>query len=249
MSATTARVGLIIPSSNRMVEQEMARFFPPGVTLHVARLRMTGPHHVPLDQLLPRIEDATRTLTDAKCDVVAFHCTATSMEEGMAGEERVLAAVARAGAPQVTSTATAIRRAFDVLGARRIVLLTPYSAHVTEEEAGFLREAGYEVVHARGFAMKGSDEYCATPPQFWRDRALEAARPDADVYFLSCANISVFPVIEEIEQKLGRPVVTSNQAVIWEALSLLGITDRRNCHGRLFDSLDAKNSAATRVPA
>ena len=149
----------------------------------------------------------------------------------------------------MTTTASAIRHAFDVLGARRIVLLTPYSAHVTEEEAGFLREAGYEVVHARGFAMKGSDEYCATPPQFWRDRALEAARPDADVYFLSCANISVFPVIEEIEQKLGRPVVTSNQAVIWEALSLLGINDRRNCRGRLFDSLAAKNSAAARVPA
>ena len=121
----TSRVGLIIPSSNRMVEQEMARFFPPGVTLHVARLRMTGPHHVPLDRLLPRIEEATRTLTDARCDVVAFHCTATSMEEGMAGEERVLAAVARAGALRATSTATAIRGAFDALGARRIVLVTP----------------------------------------------------------------------------------------------------------------------------
>src|ERR1700752_1631862 len=129
----TSRVGLIIPSSNRMVEQEMARFFPASVTLHVARLRMTGPHHVPLDQLLPRIEDATRTLTDAKCDVVAFHCTATSMEEGMAGEERGLAAVGRAGGPQVTSTATALRRAFDTLDAHRIVLVTPYSQHTTDE--------------------------------------------------------------------------------------------------------------------
>jgi len=52
----TLRIGLIIPSSNRMVEQEMARFVPPDVTLHVARLRMTGPHHAPLAQLLPRIE-------------------------------------------------------------------------------------------------------------------------------------------------------------------------------------------------
>ena len=59
----------------------------------------------------------------------------------------------------------------------------------------------------------------------------------------------MFPVIEEIEQKLGRPVVTSNQAVIWEALSLLGIDDRRNCRGRLFDSLAVKNSAAAHVPA
>src|SRR5712671_3286968 len=108
----TARVGLIIPSSNRMVEQEMTRHVPPGVCLHVARLRMTGPHHAPIDQLLPRIEDAARTLVDARCDVVAFHCTATSMQEGMDGETRVLAALARAGAPRATTTATAIRNAF-----------------------------------------------------------------------------------------------------------------------------------------
>jgi maleate isomerase len=93
------------------------------------------------------------------------------------------------------------------------------------------------VLHARGFALNGSDEYCATPPQFWRDRVVEAARPDADAYLVSCANISVFPVIDEIEQTLGRPVVTSNQVVIWHALSLLGIADRRNCCGRLFESL------------
>jgi maleate isomerase len=176
-------------------------------------------------------------LLDARCDVVAFHCTANSTSEGTVGEAKLLSALLHAGAAHVTTTATAIRHALDVLGAHRLVLLAPYSAHTTAEEAGFLREAGYEVVHARGFAMAGSDEYCATPPQFWRDRALEASRPDADAYFLSCANISVFPVIEEIEQKLARPVLTSNQAVIWEALSLLNIGDRSNCRGRLFDHL------------
>jgi maleate isomerase len=244
----TARIGLIIPSSNRMVEQEMVRHVPPGVTAHVARLRMTGAHKVTLDDLLPQVVAAASTLTDARCDVVAFHCTANSTSEGVAGEAKLLGALREAGATHVTTTASAIRQAFDALGARRIVLLTPYSAHVTEEEASFLGEAGYDVVHARGFALKGSDDYCATPPHFWRDRALEAARPQADVYFLSCANISVFPVIEEIEQKLDRPVVTSNQAVIWHALSLLGIADRRNCRGRLFDHLGAVSTAA-RVPA
>jgi len=239
----TARIGLIIPSSNRMVEQEMVRHTPPDVQAHVMRLRMTGVHNVPLDQLMPRVEEATAALTDARCDVVAFHCTANSMSEGLEGEAKLLDAVRRAGAAHATTTATAIRHAFDALGARRIVLITPYSARTTEEEAEFLHKAGYEVLHARGFALKGSDEYCGTPPQFWRDRAVAAARPDADAYLISCANISVFPVIEVIEQKLARPVVTSNQVVIWEALSLLGVSDRRNCRGRLFDRLNAAEPA------
>src|SRR6202035_3954997 len=131
----TARVGVIIPSSNRMVEQEMVQAFPAGVQPHVTRLRMTGPNRAPLAAVLPRIEEATRALTDARCDVVAFHCTANSMDEGRSGEERLLATMAGAGARQATTTATAIRRALDALGARRMVLLTPYSQQVTDHEA------------------------------------------------------------------------------------------------------------------
>jgi maleate isomerase len=230
----TTRIGLIIPSSNRMVEQEMVRFVPADVQAHVARLRMTGPHHMPLEELLPHIEEAARTLVDAKCEVVAFHCTATSMEEGMAGEERVLAAVQRAGARHALSTATAIRRALKVLGSRRIVLVTPYSAKTTHEEAEFLRSAGYEVVYAKGYDLGGSDAYCATPAEFWRERVIEAARPAADGYFLSCANISAFDVIEAIERALDRPLITSNQAVLWDALCRLGRSGHGVCPGRLF---------------
>jgi maleate isomerase len=241
----TQRIGLIIPSSNRMVEQEMVRHLPPGAVAHVARLRMTGAHRVPIAQLLPRVEDAAATLIDARCEVVAFHCTANSTAEGLAGEAKLAAALRHAGAPKVTTTASAIRGALDALRARRIVLVTPYSAHTTAEEAAFLKAAGYDVVDARGFALKGSDEYCAAPAHFWRDRALEAARPDADAYLISCANISVFPVIETIEQQLGRPVVTSNQAVLWHALWMLGESDRRHCPGRLFDALGKTEMART----
>ena len=92
----TARVGIIIPSSNRMVEEEMVQAFPAGVQPHVTRLRMTGPNRAPLAAVLPRIEEATRALTDARCDVVAFHCTANSMDEGRGGEDRILASIATA---------------------------------------------------------------------------------------------------------------------------------------------------------
>lgn len=245
----TARVGLIIPSSNRMVEQEMIHAFPADVQPHVTRLRMTGPNRMGHDQLIPRVAEATRALADAKCDVVAFHCTANSMEEGQGGEVRIRAAVADAGVRHATTTATAIRRALDALGARRIVLVTPYSQAVTDHEAEFLNEAGYDVIHAKGHALAGSDAYCGTPSAVWRDRVLDVARPDADVYFLSCANISVFSIIEELESRLGRPVISSNQAVIWDALERLQWTDRRGCPGRLFAAAAIAEQAPVAQPA
>jgi maleate isomerase len=231
----TARVGLIIPSSNRMVEQEMVPAFPPGVTAHVTRLRMTGANRLAFDELLPRIEEAACTLMDARCDVVAFHCTANSMQGGKAGEDDILAVLARTGAARATTTITAIARAFDALAAKRIVLITPYSASTTEHEAEFLRHAGYDVISAHGFALARSDAYCSTPPQLWRDRVLAAACAGADAYLVSCANISVFSTIADVEARLGRPVVTSNQAVIWDALRLLGWRAPSSRLGSLFD--------------
>ena len=99
------------------------------------------------------------------------------------------------------------------------------------------------MLFAKGFALAGSDAYCATPAEFWRDRVIEARRGDADAYLVSCANISVFGVIEELEGRLGRPIVTSNQAVIWDALRLIGWQETRGCPGRLFDTLTAQEPA------
>jgi maleate isomerase len=147
----------------------------------------------------------------------------------------VLEALARAGAPQALTTAGAIERALAALGARRIGLITPYSAETTAHEAAYLRAAGFDMVHAQGFALGGSDAFCATPSEFWRQKVLEAARPDIDAWLVSCANISVFGVIDELEQRLERPVVTSNQAVLWDAVCRVDVRDRAPIPGRLAE--------------
>ena len=223
VNAQPRRVGLIIPSSNRMVEQEMVHHYPDGVTVHVNRLRMTGTQKVPLAKLRPRIVDAAAALTDAKCEVVTFHCTANSTDEGPAGEALILAALKEAGARTASSTATAVRRALDVFGAKLIVLITPYTQAVTDHEAEFFKGIGVEVLTAKGYALGGSDQYCATPPSFWRDACIEHRHAKADLYFLSCANISAFDAIEELERRLERPVISSNQVVVWDQIAGHGL--------------------------
>ena len=172
LTTMNARVGLIIPSSNRMVEQEMVHAFPDGVHPHITRLRMTGPNRMGHDQLIPRVEEATRALADAKCDVVAFHCTANSMEEGQDGEARILATVAGSGARHATTTATAICRALDALGARKIVLITPYSQATTDHEAEFLQGR-----RLRGHLRQGLRP--GRQRRLLRDAAAGLARPGA----------------------------------------------------------------------
>jgi maleate cis-trans isomerase len=234
-----ARIGQIVPSSNRLTEPQMRRYAPSGVEVHVTRLRMTGAHHVPLAELLPRIEEATGALDDAHCDVIVFNCTASSMEAGLSGEEQVLATMRTATRAAVATTASATLAALSVLGLRRVALFSPYVSTTHAHEVAFLGEAGVEVVGGQCLGLEGGDAYLQVAPSEWLELVVRATPPAADGVFLSCTNIHAPPIIEQLETALTRPVVTSNQAVLWHALRACSVQDPVMGLGRLFE-LDPK---------
>src|SRR5665213_360198 len=119
-----ARVGFIIPSSNRMVEPQMQRFMPPGVVPHFTRIGMTGRHKAPLAELLPRILDAAVLLADSKCDVTVLQCTGTSMSGGVDEEKRIIREIEKATGRPAISAASSLTAAFTTLGARRLVFIS-----------------------------------------------------------------------------------------------------------------------------
>lgn len=230
-----ARIGFIIPSSNRMVEEQAWRLLPHDIIPHVTRLAMTNRHKVPLDQLLPRIEQATALLADSDCDVMVLQCTGTSMSGGVAMEAQVLAAMEKVSGRPALSAASSLVSAFTTLKARKMVFISETRQDEHEQKLKFLHEAGYNILADRAVGLSGSTEYCSAPPQLWFDEAMKLRRDDADLYFISCANIRSIDIIEDLERALGRPVVTSNQAAFWCALRRIGITDRLPGLGRLFD--------------
>ncbi len=213
------RVGFIIPSSNRRFEPEAAAFLPGGIVPHIARARMTGAQKAAPEIMEQRILDAARSLADARCELVFLHCTAHSTELGPEGEHRLVETMRQATGVPGAATGLAIRAALDALGARRIAVVTPYDVATTNEEVRYLQACGFEVVHVRAYDLAGSDAFCSTPPEFWRETVIaerEACAP-ADAVLLSCANIRCLESLDEIEAAAMRPVVTSNQAALWFA--------------------------------
>lgn len=233
LNEVRARFGLIIPSSNRMAEPHAWRYTPPDVMPHVARLRMTGPYFMGLKNLLPKVERAAATLADAKCDPIVFHCTANSMADGLAGEEKISAAIKNSTGSKAITTASATLDAFKYLKVSRIVLISPYTRPSHEHELDFLNEAGFDIVGERNLNLSGSDEYCTFPVKKWVSEVTKMQNDDAEAYFISCANIRAIEGIEKLESILERPVVTSNQLVIWKALRTAGINDSLPGLGRL----------------
>src|SRR4026207_1207933 len=205
------RIGLIIPSSNRLTEPQFNAYLPSGVGVHVTRLRMTGKFRKPRSELKPSLVEAAQAISDVKPGVIVFHCTANSMESGLAHEKALVEIIEEAsGCPTIT-TAQAITQAFDQSGIKKLVLISPYVQATNQLEVNYLSETGYTVLHEKGLALE-SQAYSTITPEEWKHVVKENLRADADGYFLSCTNTRMIETIADLERDLGKPVINSNQA-------------------------------------
>jgi maleate cis-trans isomerase len=229
-----ARIGFIIPASNRMVEPQMARYAPTGVVPHFMRLRMTNQYKRPLPEMLPAILSAAAHLMDSQCDIIVFQCTGTSMSGGVDMDNYVVSEIAKASKRPAISTASAVQAALSTLGARRLVFISETEQAGHDKKVKFLKEAGFELLADKAACLSGTDEYCVTPPRYWYDMAMSLRNDAADATFISCANISSIDMIADLERDLNKPVITSNQAALWCALRTLGLTDVVPNLGSLF---------------
>ena len=228
-----ASIGLIIPSSNRLTEPQFNAYAPPGVGIHVTRLRMTGKFRKPLSELKRPLVEAAEALSDVKPGMIVFHCTANSMESGLAHEKAIIEIIEQAsGCPTIT-TAQAITQAFNRFGIKKLVLISPYVKATNQLEVNYLTETGFTVLHEVGLGLE-PHAYSKVTPQEWRSIVKENTRTDADGYFLSCTNTRMIEAIEDLEKDLDKPVINSNQATIWACLKKLGIPHTNKRLGRLF---------------
>ena len=226
-----AKLGMMLPSSNTIAEPQIAAMLPPGVSLHTTRLRLRSGREAL--GMLERLEEGTQLMADGAVDRLIFHCTAVSMHSPEIPGEITRRMAAITDIP-LTITSEAIVEALGVLGARNIVLMTPYDQATNDREVRFLAHHGINVLRERGLGIDGGVEMAAVEPQQWFDETLALRDPAAEAYFISCTTIRSADVIDALEDALGKPVLTSNQAMLWRALRDTGINDRIAGFGRLL---------------
>jgi maleate cis-trans isomerase len=239
MTQPSARIGLIIPSVNTYSEPQFNHFAPSGLGIHVARARVAGQWKRPLPDMKDEIAGAARLLADAHPDAIVFHCTDTSMTQGPQGEGKILDIVKDATGIEAMATSRLVLDALQTLGMTKVVLLTPYTSN--KAVIDYLTAAGITVV--QDVALKlAPKNFGDVTPQDWARLAKENDRSEADGIFLSCTNTRQIEAIADIEQMLGKPVVNSNQAVLWGAVKRLsakvGPLQPMPQLGRLMQSLN-----------
>lgn len=236
-----ARIGLIIPSVNRMTEPQFNHYAPEGLGIHIARGRVAGQPARTVAELTDEIAHAAGTLADAGPDLIVFHCTHTSMKEGADGERRILDLIRRTTGIEALSTSSLVNDALHALGLKNLVVLSPYMSNAPI--IAYLGAAGIKVVRDVALQCKTAADFEAITPQRWVELAKENDTPEADGIFLSCTNTTQIEAVAAIEQALGKPVVNSNQAVLWGCLkrlkAKLGETPDMPELGRLMHTIDS----------
>ena len=229
-----ARLGFILMSTDLASEADFFDMAPDGVAVHFTRLK-TDDHttNETLSRHIAGMADAAACIQpDLKPDVVSYSCTSGSIVNG---EKRVMAEI-RKGAPWarpmclVTGVVDALRE----LGAKKLVVGTPYLDEVNTAEAEFLVQKGFDVLDIQGLNLSTGTEMGRVTPAYWKGFATQIDQPMADAIFLSCGGIRALEVAEEIEEATGKPVVTSNQAQFWSCLRRAGIRDEIRGFGRIF---------------
>lgn len=233
------RLGMLLPSSNAVAEPEIAGMLPFGVSLHTTRLRLVGSAKEDLLGMAANLSEASELLADARVDKIVFNCTAVSTFDPEMGEslQRQIEEATRIPA---TTTSAAIVAGLKAISAKKVVLITPYIEEINKREIEFLSHHGIEVVGQTGLGLVDGATMGSIEPGEWYRIVMANRQPDADAYFLSCTAIRVASVIESLESSLGKPVVTSNQAMTWHCLRTSGIQDELRGLGALCASYSDK---------
>lgn len=231
------RIGLFVPSSNTTLEPEFYRVLPPHVTLHVARLFLTKIEPGSIEAILKDLESQARNLTSADVDVLVLGATAPSFLKGLGYDKSVIERIEAASGKVATTTTTALVQALQHLDISRFVLASAYDDEVNAIASAFFKQSGFEVLDAQGLSVVDNIKVGRLPASTAIDLVRKVDRPDAQAIVLSCTNWRSMEVIEQLEQELGKPVLSTTQVSIWAALRMIGETQSIEGYGRLLRRL------------
>jgi maleate isomerase len=225
----TARVGLLVPSSNTVMEGDFHAALPRDVAVVTGRMLLKS---VDPDEELVMLSryatPAAEAVGTAAPDVVVLGCTSASALLGE-GEERQLCdrLAAAAGAPTI-SLMDAVREALERRAPRAVFVFTPYVDELTREVAGSIEAAGHAVAGAAGLGISENLRIGAIEPGELVPLAQKhVPESGADLVFVSCTNLRAFEAQAALQSALGAAVLTSNQAALEAVATRLGVSLRR----------------------
>ena len=234
-SAIKYRIGLVALSTDLTLEKDITRLIPEqDVCFYTSRVEFINPVTPEnLRKMQPHIADAARMiLTNQPLASICYGCTSAS---ATLGDEAVTASL-HEGKPDTPSTNPALAgvTAAQALGVQKLALLTPYPEAASQKLADYFAQKGCDIISHHCLNIADDRDIARVNEDDLINMAEQIDQPEADAIFLSCTALPAVAIINRLEDRLGKPVITSNQAMIWMALRLAGCDHQAPQGGKLF---------------
>jgi maleate isomerase len=240
--AVRSRIGVMVPSTNTTFEADFQMVAPRDVTIHGQRMWLTNDAagEAGMDRMNTEIEVGARYLATAKVDVIAYGCTTGSFYKGPGWDRDMLGLMERVAGVPAVATAPSVVEALRFFGAKRISVATPYPEWNNRQLRAYLEALDFDVLNVEGeprAAKSGNQGINDQDPEDVLRFASGVCKSEADALLCSCTAWRSLEVVTELERRVGKPVVTSNQASIWAAFRKAGITRPTKGFGELLAHL------------
>jgi maleate isomerase len=236
-----AKWGVIIPSTNTVVEHDLYAIRPKGITFHSGRMYLeTGDlssdeaFKALLGLINTSIKIAVRDVLTCEPDYLVMGMSAETFWGGKEGGQRFTERLEEMSGLRIATGAGACEAAVRVLGLERIAVVTPYQPVGDEQVRAYFSDIGVEVVRLTGLKCPTATAIANVGADTLRPILRELDGDDVDAIIQVGTNLSMLALAEEAEQELGKPVIAINAATLWHALRENEFDDQFEGHGVLL---------------
>ena len=234
---SSPRIGLITLASDFRIEKDFNNvIYGRDIDLYVNRIECFNP--LTKENLIKMSEKVTEVtkdiLPDEKIDCVAYGCTSGTIAAGFDAIQKKI----KDAKPEaiVTTPSTASIKALKKLNVNKVAIFTPYSKKLNDEVLDFFKKENFEIKANSYFNIESDIDIGKVDPNYLYEVLSNMNLNGAEALFVSCTALPALSIINKLEEKLNKFVLSSNQTLIWDSLNAIGYKNNVEGFGKLFNS-------------
>ena len=231
------RIGLITLASDLRIEKDFNNMiYDKNIDLYCNRIKSYNPlTNETLKKMADDIPKVTKDiLPDQKLDCVAYACTSGTIAAGYSSIfEKVNLAKPNT---KVTTPITSAINALKSLKINKLTIFTPYTDEINQSVIDYFRNENIEVSELSYFDLASDLDIGRVDPNHLFDVLTKINLSNSDALFVSCTSLPVLSIIKELEKKINKVVLSSNQTLIWDTLKKINYKKEIVGYGELFNN-------------
>ena len=232
------RVGLITLASDFRIEKDFNNvIYGKDIDLYCNRIKCYNPlTNETLKKMADDIPNVTKEiLPDQKLDCVAYGCTSGTIA---AGYQSIFEKVNLVKPnTKVTTPITSAINALKALGINNLSIFTPYTDEINQSVINYFKiEGGIEILELSYFDIASDLDIGKVDEDYLFDVLTKIDLSNSDALFVSCTALPVLSIIKDLEKKIGKIVLSSNQTLIWDTLKQINFKNKVAGYGELFNN-------------